>query len=639
MTTFIKSIGWLVLVTLLTANAAAANFPYIRLNNQTNRISDNGTALTRDGVAIGGGAGTVGTMINTGTPAVGALPAATDTTGTNWGPSLVTITNGAVWSATTAMTNAPFNARATNGVQFRIKAPSAAANAGDFVWWAENFPNSDASPNDGFQLGWNLNENGTGENTNRANGGLVWETGYVPSAGHRQIETYFTFHATNGVTKRGFSMVFNTDDTDTNVIGNLTGNLFSDSFVFGSGNGLNQYLSLVPNSSVAGAGGQVRLSGTSQILVQTNNYAFLQQYDESNFARNLIYINNTRKLQFGDAFMTNMMSSSLIWSATNTSDIGTAAYTNSPRSIYPQVDMKAGQDVTAGRDMSFGGKLTTSSAASQTNLVGDIRMIGTGLAYANKMIRVDNSTNGRVLTVTGDGRMYLGSDSGQDVVFEVNKTGVQQTAGVVARFADANGAVKVTSDTIQSSGSTLTFGCNNQPALNMTSLTAPFLINVNGVSTGIGYQTTATPSDTLRVANLKAASGVTTMVIQEGAGQSTAVPFNIVANDGTTSRFEVTPSATIVGGDFQVPKTIITAGTTGTQTINKTSGRVNFAIGAQTLVVTNSLATANSIVMATVAADDATALSCKAIPAAGQFTLKLNATASAETAVAWLLTN
>lgn len=35
--------------------SSAANFPYIRLNGKTNQISDNGTALTRDGVAIGGG--------------------------------------------------------------------------------------------------------------------------------------------------------------------------------------------------------------------------------------------------------------------------------------------------------------------------------------------------------------------------------------------------------------------------------------------------------------------------------------------------------------------------------------------------------------------------------------------------------
>lgn len=92
-------------------------------------------------------------------------------------------------------------------------------------------------------------------------------------------------------------------------------------------------------------------------------------------------------------------------------------------------------------------------------------------------------------------------------------------------------------------------------------------------------------------------------------------------------------------GGLSLKKTITAGGTTGTQTINKAIGSVNFAIGAQTLVVTNSFASATSVILATVATDDATALNVKAIPQSGQFTLKLNATATAETRVNWLLSN
>jgi hypothetical protein len=94
-----------------------------------------------------------------------------------------------------------------------------------------------------------------------------------------------------------------------------------------------------------------------------------------------------------------------------------------------------------------------------------------------------------------------------------------------------------------------------------------------------------------------------------------------------------------VTGDVTLAKTITATGTTGNQTINKTTGRVNFAAAAQSLTVTCNLVTANSIIICTVATDDATANSCKAIPGSGSFTLKLNAAATAETAVCFHVTN
>lgn len=92
-------------------------------------------------------------------------------------------------------------------------------------------------------------------------------------------------------------------------------------------------------------------------------------------------------------------------------------------------------------------------------------------------------------------------------------------------------------------------------------------------------------------------------------------------------------------GDLRVDATITAGGTTGAQTISKNAGSVNFAASAQTLVVTNTRVTTSSVIVATVATDDATALNCKAIPANGSFTLKLNATATAETRVNWVVLN
>jgi hypothetical protein len=81
------------------------------------------------------------------------------------------------------------------------------------------------------------------------------------------------------------------------------------------------------------------------------------------------------------------------------------------------------------------------------------------------------------------------------------------------------------------------------------------------------------------------------------------------------------------------------AGTTGNQTINKSAGTVNFAAAATSLTVTNSLVTANSIVLCTVRTNDSTAYIKNCVPAAGSFTVNLGAAATAETSVGFLVIN
>ncbi len=80
-------------------------------------------------------------------------------------------------------------------------------------------------------------------------------------------------------------------------------------------------------------------------------------------------------------------------------------------------------------------------------------------------------------------------------------------------------------------------------------------------------------------------------------------------------------------------------GTTGAQTINRPSGTVNFAAGATSLVVTNSLCTTSSIVLPVIRTNDATATIKNVVPAAGSFTINLNAAATAETSVGFFIIN
>ena len=85
-------------------------------------------------------------------------------------------------------------------------------------------------------------------------------------------------------------------------------------------------------------------------------------------------------------------------------------------------------------------------------------------------------------------------------------------------------------------------------------------------------------------------------------------------------------------------RTITAAGTTGAQTINKMAGRVNFANLASSLVVTNSLCTTSSIVVATTGTSGSTGV-LSVVPAAGSFTITLTGGAVGETAVNWVLFN
>lgn len=103
--------------------------------------------------------------------------------------------------------------------------------------------------------------------------------------------------------------------------------------------------------------------------------------------------------------------------------------------------------------------------------------------------------------------------------------------------------------------------------------------------------------------------------------------------------YQTGSAANKLSGDVQLSKTVTPAGTTGAQTINATTGSVNFAAAATSLVVTNNLVTANSIINATVAANDTTMKSVAVVAAAGSFTIYANAAATAETRVNFIVTN
>ncbi len=89
-------------------------------------------------------------------------------------------------------------------------------------------------------------------------------------------------------------------------------------------------------------------------------------------------------------------------------------------------------------------------------------------------------------------------------------------------------------------------------------------------------------------------------------------------------------------GSIVLPSTITAPATTGNQTINKPTGRVNIAAAGTTETVTDSLVSANSIVLAVAATADATARVTNVVPGAGSFIINTVAV-TAETAFNFLV--
>lgn len=117
----------------------------------------------------------------------------------------------------------------------------------------------------------------------------------------------------------------------------------------------------------------------------------------------------------------------------------------------------------------------------------------------------------------------------------------------------------------------------------------------------------------------------------------TTVTFGL--GDGTTGGALVASGTLSVTGDLILAKTITAGGVTGAQTINKTSGSVNFAAAATSLVVTDSLCTTSSVIQCTIATHDATAGGLKVVAGSGSFTIYLDVAPTAETRVNFLITD
>jgi len=92
-------------------------------------------------------------------------------------------------------------------------------------------------------------------------------------------------------------------------------------------------------------------------------------------------------------------------------------------------------------------------------------------------------------------------------------------------------------------------------------------------------------------------------------------------------------------GQFQLNRTVTAIGTTGNQTISKPAGTINVAAGNSSVTLTNTLITADSLIIPFLRSNDATAKSVVVVAGSGTATFTLNANATATVSIGFLVTN
>lgn len=139
--------------------------------------------------------------------------------------------------------------------------------------------------------------------------------------------------------------------------------------------------------------------------------------------------------------------------------------------------------------------------------------------------------------------------------------------------------------------------------------------------------------------NKSAGSLILSSGVSTGSGTGDVIIQGSPGTAGSTSDNTLAEYLRVKGtGALVVPSTITTPGTTGNQTISKTTGRVNIAAAGTTVTVTSTLCTTSSIVIAVAVTADATARVTSVVPGAGSFTINTVA-CTGETAFSFLIIN
>jgi hypothetical protein len=128
--------------------------------------------------------------------------------------------------------------------------------------------------------------------------------------------------------------------------------------------------------------------------------------------------------------------------------------------------------------------------------------------------------------------------------------------------------------------------------------------------------------------------GTCRLVVRGLTNDQTSYAFAVQDRDAVRNIFLVRSDGSVT---FQAVNTA--PGTTGTQTINTPSGKVNIAAGQSTITVNNPLCQLGSIVFAVILTNDTTSKIKNVVPGTNNFVIHLEANATAETAIGFLVIN
>lgn len=294
---------------------------------------------------------------------------------------------------------------------------------------------------------------------------------------------------------------------------------------------------------------------------------------------------------------------------------------------------------------------TATATAGAVVLTGGASGTGAGGAVNITGGTSSSTTSGAVLILSGSGGASRAS--GTINIFSGQTSDVAsgnlrfESGGTFAAGLGGTGTVTVgsggnVSTSTAASGATIVKSGNSAAAS-----AASGTVTVNsGAATGTANA--SGPVQVLTGASTNADSG--TLFIGTGTGGTTTGNVTILSGNaagGASGNINITSgTASTTRGNLiidvnkiTVPTTVTAGGTTGAQTINNVSGTVNFAATDISLVVTNNIVTANSLVFVVIRTNDSTATIKNVVPASGSFTINLTAAATAETSVGFFIVN
>ena len=308
------------------------------------------------------------------------------------------------------------------------------------------------------------------------------------------------------------------------------------------------------------------------------------------------------------AFLATPTSANLAAAVTDETGSGALVFATSPTLTTPTINTAA----------SVGGTWTAAATWTLPAFTLGGTVSGGGNQLNNVVIGSVSPLDGSFTTLTSSGSAAIGGAIAADRVLHVNGA---ITGAVNAYGAVVNGVIQ---SGVTTSAHLYRTALNTQAA----AFTLPLASHYTAAQSTIGAGSAVTTQ-----------AGFTADASLTGATNNYGFRGSIPAGAGRYNTYMDGTAPNYFAGDMQFGKTVTAGGTTGAQTINKTAGSVNFAAAATSLVVTNSLVSTSSIIVATVATNDTTMKSVQAVAAAGSFTLYANAAATAETRVNFLVIN